>query len=188
MSWRTAEDHAYATGGTMRLLLGMLRRMVVTLSSDTLWQLVGQRGGPGGAGDEVITAETFPGIGIYARAPSSGSPEAVVAALGGTKASVVVATRDEATRQVGAGDLAEGETCVYNDQARVIVRADGTVEIRLHSGVAVPLATKADLAAVVTAFNAHTHVYTPGPGTAIPTAVPVPTAPSPTGTSVLKAQ
>lgn len=185
MTYRTGEDHAKETGDVLRLLRGMVRRMVVTLTSAARWQLLGQRGGVGG--DETVQLEPFTGIGFYSRPPSSGNPEAAVAAIGGTATSVVVATRDEKTRQAVAGDLQEGETAVYNDKAIIIVKADSTVEIRLVGGVAIALPTLADVQAIRNALNGHTHTYIPGTGSPTLTTVN-PVVPAPSGTTVLKAQ
>lgn len=189
MTYRTGEDHARETGDVLRLLRGMVRRMAVTLTSAARWQLLGQRGGVGG--DETVNVEPFTGIGFYSRPPSSGNPEAVVAAVGGMATSVVVATRDEKTRQAVAGQLAIGETAIYNDKAIIVVKADGSVEIRLTGGVAIPLATKADVAAAVATFNSHTHGgitsgagFTSSPANALGPIV----AAAPVGTTVLKAQ
>jgi phage gp45-like len=136
MTWRTPEDlKREARDAAERLLRGLVRRFAITLTEGTLWRMLGQRGGQGG--DETRDLETFPGIGIYARPPSSGNPEAIALAVGGAKHQVVVATRDEATRQAAlGGDVQPGETCLYNGQGRIILKADGTAEIRLHSGVA----------------------------------------------------
>jgi hypothetical protein len=105
---------------------------------------------------------------------------------------VLTAFRDEATRQAVAGGLADGETCVYNDKAIIIVKADGTVEIRLAGGVAIALATKADLDKLRANFNSWTPV--PNDGGAALKAIMVAAAgilglPTwPVGTTVLKAQ
>jgi hypothetical protein len=101
-----------------------------------------------------------------------------------------------------AGGLAEGETMLYNGVACVYVRAGGTVEVRLGNGVAVPLATKADLDAVIAQVNTHVHhvpaVPAPGPtpvliptlGPSIaPALPPVPMVIAPAiGTTVLRGQ
>lgn len=190
MTYRTSEDLAQETSPFRRFVRGMIRRLAITLTAETKWQLLGQRGGQGG--DETPLVEPFTGIGFYSRPPSSGNPEAVAVAVGGSKTTVIVATRDEATRQAVAGDIAEGETCVYNDKALIVVKADGTVEIRLAGGVAIPLATKADLDKLRANFAAWTPV--PNDGGAALKAILVaaggilglPTWP--VGTTVLKAQ
>lgn len=136
MSRRGSEDFAEETRDAARLLRGMHRRMAITRTSSTKWQLLGQRGGQGG--DERIELELFPGIGVYARPPATGRPEAVTAAIGGAKTSVIVATRDEKTRQAVAKSIAEDETIVFNSGVIVLLKANGTVEIRTPVGVAQP--------------------------------------------------
>lgn len=183
MTYRTSEDFAREGREWWRLLRGMIRRVAVTLTSSVRWQVLGQRGGQGG--DETWDVEPFTGIGFYSRPPSSGNPEAVVVAFGGAKSTAIVATRDEATRKTGAGDLDEDETCVFNSQARVIVKKDGTVEIRLHGGSAKQLVTMDDYNALKDWIHNTMIIATPSgnstPGT---TAAP----PDATGTSVLKGQ
>ena len=97
-----------------------------------------------------------------ARPPAGVKPEAIAVSIAGNKATAIVATRDEATRQAVAGDLAEDETAIFNTQALVVVKADGTVEIRLAGGVASPLATKADLDKLRANFSSWTPVANDG--------------------------
>lgn len=191
MSRRDSEDFAEETRDSVRLLKGMHRRMAVRRTSSTKWQVLGQRGGQGG--DELVELEPFTGIGFYARPPSSGKAEVITAAIGGPKTSVIIATRDEKTRRAVAGGIAEGETCVYNDKAMIVVKADGTVEIRLAGGVAVALALKSDVQQIRNELHQHTHgpgtFNAPGGGgpvTGVSGAGPAVTAP--TGTMVLKGQ
>lgn len=140
MTWRDTRDHADATGVIARLLGGLVRRMSVTLSDSTLWQVLGQRGGIGG--DETVDVENFSGIGFYSRPPGSGKPEAITVAVGGAKVTVVVATRDEATRAAMAGGVNPDETAVFNSQVMILVKADGTIEI--GSGPGMESTIKAD--------------------------------------------
>lgn len=128
MTYRLPKDFADESKSIPRLLGGLIRRMAVTISDAARWQLLGQRGGQGG--DETVEVENFSGIGFYARPPSSGGkPEAIVAAIGGAKAQVIVATRDEATRAAMAGGIDDDETAVYNSHALLLVKADGTIEV-----------------------------------------------------------
>jgi phage gp45-like len=188
MTYKSPHELANQGWPLERFVRGMIRRMAVTLTTGVLWQVRGYKGGANATGgDETPNYEPFTGIGFYSTPPSSGKPEAIVTHYGSTKTGAIVALRDEATRKVGAGDLAQGETCVYNDQARVIVKANGAVEIRLHGGVAVALATYADVKAVRDALDGHAHTYLPGTGTAALTTLN-PAVPAPVGTSVLKAQ
>jgi phage gp45-like len=195
VTWRGSEDFARETGEVLRLMRGMNRKVAITLTDGAKWQVVGQRGGQGG--DETLRVEAFTGIGFYSRPPASGNPEAIATAIGGAKTLALVAQRDEATRQAVVGDLAEGETAVYNDKALIVVKADGTVEIRLAGGVALPLATKQDLQILRSAIN--TAVISVGAGgaatintacdVAVAALVPPPTPPTwPIGTTQLKAQ
>ena len=108
--------------------MGTIRRMVVAFTNKVLWQLTGARM-PGGV--ETRQAEVFSGIGFFARPPSSGKPEVVTANLGSdASATVVVATRDEATRAKSAGQLAEDETAAFTSKAIAHIKADGTIELR----------------------------------------------------------
>lgn len=197
MTYRSPQDFAQDTSVFRRAVASLIRRFVVTLSSGTRWQFLGHRGA-NGEPDEVVELEIFPGIGFFSRPPTSGKPEAISVALGSDVKSsttrVAIATRDEKTRQAVAGDLAADEAIVYNSVgAQLRVKADGTVEIRLAGGVAVPLATKADVQAAVDKFNNHAHGgvsagagFSTGPvdGTLhLPISIP-----NPTGTTVLKGQ
>lgn len=188
MTYRTSEDFAQETSPFRRFVRGMIRRVAVTLTQTARWQVLGQRGGQGG--DETDEVEPFTGIGFYSRPPRSGNPEAVTAAIGGSKTRAIIATRDEATRQAAVGNLEEGETAVYNDQAVIVVKADGTVEIRLVGGLAVALATKADIDALKSWAATHIH-NVPGVtagGATVPSLVPTLAPPNATGTTVLLAQ
>lgn len=189
MTWRGSEEFSLETSPFRRLVRGMIRRVAISLATGTKWQWRGQRGGAGG--DEIYDAEPFTGIGFFSRPPASGSPEAILNAVGGSKNTVIVATRDEKTRRLIDADVPAGATCVYNDKAMILVKPDGTVEIRLIGGAAIALPTLADYNALRNAYNSHTHpVATTGSataqtGTASATAA---TVAAPTGTTVLKAQ
>lgn len=197
MSYRTSEDFATETSARLRRLDGMIRRLEFLIVDGSRWQVRGQRAtAQTQGGDEVFYSTPFAGFGFYATPPASGSPEVVVASVGGPKTTVVIAARDEATRLLVAGAIADqGSTCVYNDKAMILINPDGAVEIRLINGVAIPLATKADIDALASWSKAHVHLapggltpaITTGPVIAPTGAVPdVP--PAAAGTSVLKAQ
>jgi hypothetical protein len=114
---------------------------------------------------------------------------------------VAIATRDEKTRQAlfaEAGELADDETAVYNSQCLVVLKADGSVEVRLAGGAAVSLATKADVDAIKDYLRAQ---FDPATGHTHKAVVPAQTTqiaespggfggtcPAPAGTSVLKGQ
>lgn len=139
----TAEDFAIQVGAFRRQMAGLARRMLVTLTGGGVWQVIGhvlfdsQR--------ETRQVENYPGIGFAARPPKgTTSAEAVVIQLGGQNNPAIVATRDEAARAKVA-DIVENESTAYNTVARVHVKADGSIEARTHAGVALELATKADL-------------------------------------------
>lgn len=189
MSYRDSEDHAKETGETLRTIRGMIRRLAVKLTDGVRWQLLGVRSPTGG--DEVIDLEVFPGIGFYSRPPASGAPEAIANAIAGApKARVVVATRDEKTRQaivkaLPGGALAEDETIVYSGAALIHIRANGTVEIRTPGGAAVPLATLADVQALRAWANTHVHTSAAAGN---PTTVPTVLAAAPVGTTKLKGE
>lgn len=161
MSTRNSPDDFMKEIGTdARRLAGMLRRFAITLTTRALWQVTGHRlpFDPSGT-KETHDAEVFGGIGFYARPPSSGKPQAIAVFLGdGVGRPVVVAVRDEATRQAIAGGLDEGETAVFTDKAIVVIKASGKVEIRSAAGVALPLPTRADLLAL-TALVASSATY-----------------------------
>jgi phage gp45-like len=186
MSHRDSTDHARETSASIRGFKGMIRRLLVTLAdASTRWQVKGVYGSS--AGDEIFQAELFPGIGIFARPPANGSPEAVLASPGGNpKAGVIVATRDEATRKLIASQVGPSETCIYNDVAMVIIKSDGTITAKSINGAGVALATKADIDAMRLIFNAHVH---PGvtAGGASTTASVTPMAPN-AGTSKFRAE
>ncbi|MDQ3153625.1 MAG: hypothetical protein M3R63_18565 [Actinomycetota bacterium] len=173
----TAAEHAKTTDPLLRKLAGALRRMTVDLSTGVLWKLLGHA-----AVAERPKAEVFSGVGFYARPPAGVVAEVVVANIGGADHPVVIASRDEATRAAIA-DIDEGETATFNDQTIVVHRADGTIEARSANGVAVALATKADIDALIATFNAHTHVLTTGTA-----AVPAPPAAAAVGTTKLKGE
>lgn len=189
MTYRTSEDLAKETSTLHRFVKGMIRRMAVKLTSGSKWQLLGYRGGTGG--EETVDVEPFTGIGFYSRPPSSGRPEAIMAGVGGSKTPVIVAMRDEQTRKAIA-QLAEGETAIYNDKAIIVLKADGTVEIRLAGGVAIPLATKQDLVDLRARLLSWTPVTGDG-GAALKAILTSwlgagPTYTWPAGTTVLKGQ
>lgn len=185
MSYKNSADFARQTGEALRLLRGSIRRMAITLTESAIWRVIGRQGNE----PETIDSEQFGGVGFYARPPASGKPEAVVVAVGGAATTAIVATRDEATRAASVGNLAAGETAVYNDKAVIVVKADGSVEIRLVGGAAVPLALKSDLDALRAVFAAWVPVATDG-GLALKTAVlaAAPAGWHPVGTTVLKGQ
>ena len=171
-------DHAKVTDPFRRMIYGLIRRMVVTLSggaTDPRWQLLGVRTLAGD--DERVIAEPFLGIGFYARPESDGKPEAIVVNVGGANAPAVIAVRDEKTRKAIANAIKAGETMIFNARACIYLKDDGTIEIRAPGGSAEPLVKRSE-------FSTHTHGYTDD-GT--PSITGGPTA-AIAGTTVLKGQ
>lgn len=171
-------EHNNAIGPTMRNALGALRRMAVKLTTKPSWQLLGHL--LDGV-RETPLAEVFSGIGFYARPRASDRAEAAVIHVGGASQPIIVATRNEDVRRQIA-NISEDETAVFNSQAILVIKANGTVEIRAANGVAVPLVTRAE-------FLGHGHLFA---GTGAPSAPVAVTPPGSSitfpGTSVLKGQ
>jgi phage gp45-like len=178
-----------------RIAANMIRRVAVRVTSSRFWEFDGFKG-------EFDDAPVFSGIGFYSR-PEEGSKAAeaiVVKVQGNADHPVIVATHDEDLRRAHAEirDMDFGEAGMVSRGAFVKVTKDGDVIIRAAAGREVlvddgsgaqELATKADLDAHITVYNAHTHSYLPGPGSATPTAVPLPLDSTPRpGTQVLKAK
>lgn len=126
MSRRGPEDFANETGPLARRLAGLVRRMTISRSTG-LWQVSGHRLLDNTT--ETHDAEPFTGIGFYSRPPATGKPEAIAVFSGDTGKPVIVATRDEKTRQAMAGSLAEDETAIFNSSSIILMKADGTVRL-----------------------------------------------------------
>lgn len=125
-------------------LLNMVRRFSIAATSGVLWILEGMVDDEGNV--ETRKAEAFPGVGFYSRPRAGSRAEAVVAKVGSESGHpVIVATRDLDLLKAAelGGAFGEDEAAMFNTEARVYVKADGTVEVRTHQGVAVALA-KAD--------------------------------------------
>lgn len=135
---KTSKDFAREAGPTLQALRTMVRRMAITLTTKVLWQLTGYRQSDGST--ETRNAEPFTGIGVYARPPASGSPEAIVTMVGADgETPAIVAVRDEKTRANSAGDAAADETVIYNSVARMRVRSDGVIELHPIGSPPTPL-------------------------------------------------
>lgn len=149
MTWRGSEEFQRERQEIFRLLKGMVRRLAITLAEGGIWQVLGQRGGAGG--DETDDVELFGGIGFHSRPPSSGNPEAIALAVGGAKHQAIIATRDEATRQLVAGDLGEDSAAIFNSTA--IVRIEGSsIEARSATGNAEPVLGLSDGTRIMSAL------------------------------------
>lgn len=168
---------------------GMIRRVAISLTTKALWQLVGHKMPDG---PETFNAEVFPGVGFFSRPPASGSPEAIVVNVGDAKTPVIIATRDEKTRQAVVSALKANETAIFNSKSLVIVKDDETIEARAKNGVAVSLATKQDLLRIIDAIDVAVIALGANPAAAALTAlktalqglIPV----WPAGTTKLKGQ
>lgn len=165
-------------------LATMIRRLAVAASPGGLWQVVA-----GGDESPLTDVPLFQGVGISARpSADSGGAEAIVVKVGGDQRHpVIVATRDESVRL----DVEEDETAIYNSGSVVLIKADGTVEVRSRGGSAQALATKADVDALQTAVDAHIHTTTATVGAGATPGVispPVEPMPSATGTQKLKGE
>jgi phage gp45-like len=176
-------NHKASTDPTLISIKGMIRRMIISTTTKVLWRLDGFKFPDGTT--ERSDVENFAGIGFYAKPPSNSKAEAIVVNVGGASSPAIVATRDEATRQAVAGNIAADETSVHNSKAVIHIKANGTVEIRSALGVALPLATLADLDALKAVFAACVIVPTDG-GAAIKAAIAANW--DPTGTTKLKGE
>lgn len=168
---RTIQEFRESTAPAVVRAWGAVRRFVITMTETAIWQVTGVRL-PDGI--ETRRAEVFGGIGLVARPPAGVEAEAIGAMVGDANAPVIVAVRDEATRSAKMGDIAEDETAIFNGQARVHVRADGTIEARTHGGTAKQLVTIDD-------YNAlrdwiHTTMIVNATGATAGTTTPPPNA------------
>ncbi len=190
-------DELNAALDPMRVALrGLVRRVSLTLTgtvtaAKAIWQVSGVR--MLNSKIEVFKAEAFTGIGFFARPPANGKPEVIVLNVSAdNETPVIVAARDEATRQASAGGIKADETAAFNSQVIFYLKNDGTIEGRTIGGVAVSLAKASELQALAAHFYGHGHPST-GAGP-IPTFVPPdpPGAPlvnpGQPGTTVLKGQ
>ncbi len=184
----TTKDLASTIDPLATRLRGLARRMIASIAgAKAIWQFTGSRQLDGSR--EVVKAEVFQGVGIYA--VPAGTAEAILVMIGDGKTPVAIAVRDEATRQAVAGSLAADETALYNSQALVHVKADGTIEAKSAGGTAVPLATKADLDALRIAINTASIAVGPAGASSVITALDtVGGGPNtwPAGTAVLKGE
>ncbi len=138
-------------------------------------------------GETIDGAEHFQPYGLTS-VPVPGAEATVIFPNGDRSHPLVVATSDRRYRPTGGQP---GEVTLYNNVTpRLILKANGTVEIRSAGGTAIKLPTLADYEALRTSFNAHTHAVagvTAG-GASVVSAVPASTVGSPAGTQVLKAE
>lgn len=177
-----------ALGTGERILSGTIRRMVINVTGN-LWRVLGHL--LPDSKREARDAEVFSGVGFYARPPEGANAEAVVAFPGGAAGPIVIAARDEATRQASAA-IDPDESVIFNSVARVLVRADGTVEITSIGGGAVALAKASDLSRFMTALIAAITALGGSPSapelSALKTALEALIPAWPDGTTVLKGE
>lgn len=132
-STNTPQEWRDETSSTRREIRGAVRRMAITLTSGTFWQVLGHLlldGTP-----ETRHPEVFSGVGFYGRPKAGHNADAIVVFPGGSSNPVIIATRDEDARRAVA-KIAEDETAMFNSATAVTVRANGTVEIRGVGGTA----------------------------------------------------
>jgi phage gp45-like len=195
----TIKEWREATSAKARHGVGLIRRMAIRLTAGVFWRAAGHLL-PDGQTRETQDAEVFGGIGFYARPKQGANAEAIVLFVGDDAQNpIIVATRDEAVRKAVA-DLQQDSTAVFNTTTIILIKPDGTVEIRASGGAATKLPTLADYEALRVFVNnqfsstgGHTHAVA-GAATTTTTSVAAPGAPpavsvaAPTGTQVLKAQ
>lgn len=130
---RTARTLRARQGEEQRKLRGLLRRVSIA-ASGAFWQLVGyEDGADRETWDDV---ESFGGgIGIVAR-PRRGHGEAIVAHVGGEHGHPVVIAMRERGVEIAIG---EDETAIYTSKAKVLIKADGTIELGGVGAVLTPL-------------------------------------------------
>jgi phage baseplate assembly protein V len=136
------------------------------------------------AGETLDNAEHHQPYG-FSSVPLTGAEAVVVFPNGDRSHPLVVTVSDRRYRPTGG---APGEVTVYNDAgARVALLDDGTVEARSDAGVAVPLATKADLDNLKAAISGAVIVANDG-GASLQSTILAALEAWPVGTSVLKGE
>lgn len=185
MSWREAAELKKEQNAQTRAQHGMLRRFTLKLSRGRLWQILGHL--IDGV-RENFDSEPFQGIGFWSSPAKGERAEVIVANLGGDAGHpVIIATRNEDVRKLYDSQLAQGSTAMFNNATIIIINPDGTVEVRSRNGVAAPLATKADLAALKSAISGAGTVPNDG-GSAFKAALLAALSSWPVGTTKLKAE
>ncbi len=160
-------------------------RGVVQLVDDSVKQQLIQIGAL--AGETIDATEHFQPYGLSS-VPLPGAETVTIFPNGDRGHPLTVAVSDRRYRPTGG---VAGEVTLHNHvSARLILKADGTVEIRSASGTATRLPTLADYNTLRTTFNTHTHPVagvTAGAASVV-SSVTATTVGAPTGTSVLKAE
>lgn len=168
-----------------RSAAGMVRRMAAKLTEGPLWQAIGHLLLDSRT-REARDAEVFGTLGFYSRPIANANAEVIVVFPGGAPNPVIIATRDEDLRKLVA-NLNQGETAMCNRATIILCKPDGTVEVRAPTGVAAPLATKADLTTLKSAISGAAVVAGDG-GAAFKANLIAALSSWPVGTTVLKAQ
>lgn len=187
----TTEDSRHQFGTERRSMIGMLRRLVVGVTSGPFWQGIGVLL-IDSASKETLRAENFSGIGFYARPAPGANAEMIVGMLGGAENPAILATRDEATRRKFANIDAD-ETMAYNTKVGVRMSKDSKILACSHGGAPVELAKASELndlrAFVVAQFSGAGHVHGVA-GASTNSTAPVGSPPSSSypGTDVLKGE
>ncbi len=121
----------------------------------------------------------------FTSVPLPGAEAVVVFPNGDRSHPLAISVSDRRHRPTGGQP---GEVTVYNSNgARVILKADGTIEVRSASGSAAALATKADLDNLKSAIQGWTPVANDG-GAALKAALTALFATWPAGTTKLKGE
>lgn len=148
MSWNPKLPSTLGVGKTLRQLEQMLRAAirrvhVLGTGGGAGWQVGGYEG------EREADVPVFGGVGFHSRPADGGNAEAILLKVGAAGGhSVIVATRDEGTRI----ELEADETAIYTSTSKVLIKADGTIEIGTIDGTPVPLAKLSDLEGLIDAI------------------------------------
>lgn len=191
----SVDDARHAVSPQMRAMAGMIRRVVVNLTSGAFWQVTGHLL-LDQITKEIKSVEVWPNIGFYARPIPGANAEALMVAVAGAENPALIATRDEDMRKLWHQEIGAGCSAMFNRVAGIVIKPEGpTVEIASLDGMGTSgrLATLEDLQNVVdlvngfiSTFNDHIH-GAPGGPTDVPT-IPEDDLPNPVGTQVLRAE
>lgn len=168
---------------------GAIRHVAIKLTEGGQWQVIGHILPDGRL--ETRDATVLSGIGFAARPAAGANAEAIMVFPGGAGNPVLIASRDEDARRAVA-ELAQNSTIMFNRLTIILIKPDGTVEIRNAGGTAHELAFKSELNSlrsfVANQFSGAGHVHGVS-GAATNSTVPVGIPPIAfPGTTVLKAQ
>lgn len=173
------ERHVRSLRGRVR---GLATRFVLGKASRAESDLARVRGETF-SGDASDADELMQNYG-FASVPLPGAEGVRISVFADGDHGVVVALDDRRHRPT----LADGETAQYNDTGAIVhIKADGSINLvptrsgLVHLGsyagtgfVALAHLVLAQLEAIKTKYDSHTHTYLPGPGASTPTGPPVP--------------